>query len=208
MKICKIHLYLLIIVSIIISGCSIKLPLLNHDDNQNSKNTITVLPNSIKTIAVLPIENKTVDGITCQLLRSRLFDELYFKGYSKLPLDIIDKKLGSITSNESKESAATIAPQALKDLVGADAGLYCTLMEDSKSKKIFYAPIRIALRCELHSAQTGEVIWNSQSESISRNFDFTDKGLERKSNEVFENIIEEVVNKLMKTLPDGPNLRG
>jgi hypothetical protein len=181
---------------------------LNHDDNQNSKNTITVLPNSIKTIAVLPIENKTVDGITCQLLRSRLFDELYFKGYSKLPLDIIDKKLGSITSNESKESAATIAPQALKDLVGADAGLYCTLMEDSKSKKIFYAPIRIALRCELHSAQTGEVIWNSQSESISRNFDFTDKGLERKSNEVFENIIEEVVNKLMKTLPDGPNLRG
>jgi len=208
LKICKIHLYLLIIVSIIISGCSIKLPLLNHDDNQNSKNTITVLPNSIKTIAVLPIENKTVDGITCQLLRSRLFDELYFKGYSKLPLDIIDKKLGSITSNESKESAATIAPQALKDLVGADAGLYCTLMEDSKSKKIFYAPIRIALRCELHSAQTGEVIWNSQSESISRNFDFTDKGLERKSNEVFENIIEEVVNKLMKTLPDGPNLRG
>ena len=208
MKICKIHLYLLIIVSIIISGCSIKLPLLNHDDNQNSKNTITVLPNSIKTIAVLPIENKTVDGITCQLLRSRLFDELYFKGYSKLPLDIIDKKLGSITSNESKESAATIAPQALKDLVGADAGLYCTLMEDSKSKKMFYAPIRIALRCELHSAQTGEVIWNSQSESISRNFDFTDKGLERKSNEVFENIIEEVVNKLMKTLPDGPNLRG
>lgn len=195
-------------MSIIISGCSIKLPLLNHDDNQNSKNTITVLPNSIKTIAVLPIENKTVDGITCQLLRSRLFDELYFKGYSKLPLDIIDKKLGSITSNESKESAATIAPQALKDLVGADAGLYCTLMEDSKSKKIFYAPIRIALRCELHSAQTGEVIWNSQSESISRNFDFTDKGLERKSNEVFENIIEEVVNKLMKTLPDGPNLRG
>jgi hypothetical protein len=208
LKICSIHLYLLIIVSIIISGCSIKLPLLNHDDNQNSTNTISVFSNSIKTIAVLPVGTKNIDGITCQLLRSRLLDELYFKGYSKLPLDIIDKKLASISSDESKESAATIAPQALKDLIGADAGLYCTLMEDNKSKKLFYAPIKIAIRCELHSAQTGEVIWNSQSESTSRNFDFTNKGLERKSSEVFETVIEEVVNKVMKTLPDGPNLRG
>jgi hypothetical protein len=186
-------------MSLIISGCSAKTQYTlkpNYDQNP------------AKIIAVLPIENKTLDGETSQLLRSKLFEELYFKGYPKLPLDIIDKKLASLYANGAKESAATIAPQALKDLVGADAGLYCTLMECNKSEKLFYVPITIAIRCELRSTQTGEVLWNAQGEYTSRNFDFTHSGLERKSHEVLETVIDEVINKVIKTLPDGPNLRG
>ena len=199
MKIFNFHLYLLIFMSLIISGCSAKTPYTlkpNYDQNP------------AKIIAVLPIENKTLDGKTSQLLRSKLFEELYFKGYPKLPLDMIDKKLASLYANGSKENPATIAPQALKDLVGADAGLYCTLMEGNKSEKLFYEPITIAIQCELRSAQTGEVLWNAQDESTSRNFDFTHDGLEKKSHEVLETVIDEVINKVMKTLPDGPNLRG
>ena len=199
MKIFYFHLYLLIIMGLIISGCSTKLPNVLNTDYYKSP---------AKVIAVLPIENKIVDDKTSQLLRSRLFEELYFKGYPKLSLEIIDKKMESLYANGAKGSTATIAPQALKDLVGADAGLYCTLMEDSKPEKLFYAPITIAIRCELRSAQTGEVLWNAQGESTSRNFDFTHKGLERKSYEALEAVIEEVVNKIMKTFPDGPNLRG
>jgi hypothetical protein len=187
-------------MSLIISGCSTKLPyVLNPNYDQNST----------RIIALLPVENKTVDdGKTSQLLRTRLFEELYFKGYPKLPLDLIDKKLESLYANGTKGSSATVAPQALKDLVGADAGLYCTIMEGRKPEKLFYAPITIAIRCELRSAQTGEIIWNAQGESTSRNFDFTHKGLERKSHEILETVIEEVVTKVMKTLPDGPKLRG
>ena len=199
MKIFNFHPYLLIVMSLIISGCSAKTPYTlkpNYDQNP------------AKIIAVLPIENKTLDGKTSQLLRSKLFEELYFKGYPKLPLDIIDKKLASLYANGAKDNPATIIPQALKDLVGADAGLYCTLMEGNKSEKLFYAPITIAIRCELRSTQTGEVLWNAQDESTSRNFDFTHNGLERKSHEVLETVIDEVVTKVMKTLPDGPKLRG
>jgi hypothetical protein len=199
LKLFDFHLYLLIIMSLMISGCSTKLPYVLNTDYYK---------NPAKVIAVLPIENKIVDGKTSQLLRSRLFEELYFKGYPKLSLEIIDKKLESLYANRSKEKAANVTPQTLKDLVGADAGLYCTLMEDSKPEKLFYAPITIAIRCELRSAQTGEVLWNAQGESTSRNFDFTHKGLERKSYEALEAVIEEVVNKIMKTFPDGPNLRG
>jgi hypothetical protein len=199
LKIFNFYLYLLIFMSLIISGCSAKTPYTlkpNYDQNP------------AKIIAVLPIENKTLDGKTSQLLRSKLFEELYFKGYPKLPLDIIDKKLASLYANGAKENPATIAPQVLKDLVGADAGLYCTLIEGNKTEKLFYEPITIAIRCELRSAQTGEVLWNAQGESTSRNFDFTRNGLERKSHEVLETVIDEVINKVMKTLPDGPNLRG
>jgi hypothetical protein len=86
--------------------------------------------------------------------------------------------------------------------------MYCTLTEGKRWISMFYAPITIAARCELRSAQTGEVLWNSQYKSTSRNFDFTSKRLEMKTNEAFETVIEEVVNKVMETLPDGPNLRG
>jgi hypothetical protein len=158
---------------------------------------------------LLPVENKTLDDKTSQLFRSRLFEELYFKGYSKLPLDVIDKKLEYLyLEKKSKKTAAIIEPQLLKDLVGADAGMYCTLNEENESKKIFYSSRTIAVRCELRSTQTGEVLWNAEGKSTSRNFDLTHKGLERKSKETYETVIEEVVNKVIKTLPDGPNLRG
>jgi hypothetical protein len=202
LNICKIHLYLLIVISLIIIGCSAKTSPYALKPNYDQ--------NPAKIIAVLPVENKTVDdnGKTSQLLRNRLFEELYFKGYPQLPLDLIDKKRESLNTNGAKGSAVAVAPQALKDLVGADAGLYCTIMEGHKPEKLFYSSVTIAILCELRSAQTGQIIWEAQGESTSRNFDFTHKGLERKSHEILETVIEEVVTKVMKTLPDGPKLRG
>jgi len=197
MKIHRINLLMIVIFSLI-AGCFGKSPQVlnnNYDKIQ------------MKIIAVLPIKNKSDDGKISQLLRSKLLEELYFKGYSKLPLEMIDTKLASLHIISEKEGTSAIAPQALKDLLGADAGMYCTLIENNESK-IFYAPIKIAVSCELRSTQNGEIIWNAQSESTKRNFDFTQKGLEKKSRDDFETVIDEVVNNIMKTLRDGPNLRG
>ncbi len=200
MKIINFHIYFLIIMSIMISGCSAKLPnVMNPNYDQNPT----------RIIALLPVEKKTVDDDkTSQLLRARLFEELYYKGYPKLPLDQIDKELEPLYAKGAKGNATNVAPQALKDLVGADAGLYCAIVEGVGPEKLFYTPITIAIRCELRSARTGEIIWNAQGESTSRNFDLTHNGMDRKFHEVLENVIDEVVTKVLKTLPDGPNLRG
>ena len=197
MKIYRFNLLLIIMCSIIY-GCWAHSPQVLNDNHDKIQANI---------IAVLPVENKGPDGVASRLFRSRLLEELYFKGYSKLPLETIDKKLESLTINEGNKSASSVAPQKLKDLLGADAGLYCTLTQYNKSK-IFYTPITISARCELRSAQTGEIIWHAQSESTERNFDFTNKGLEKKSHENLEIVIDEVVTNILKTLLDGPNLRG
>ena len=198
MKIYRFNLLLIIMCSIIY-GCWAHSPQVLKDNQDKIQANI---------IAVLPVENKGPDGVASQLFRSRLLEELYFKGYSKLPLETIDKKLESLYANKGDHSLATaVPPQALKNMVGADTGMYCTLKEDIKSK-IFYFPLRISVRCELRSVQNGEILWNAQSESTERNFDFTDKGLEKESHEYLETVIDEVVTKIMKTLPDGPNLRG
>ena len=197
MKIYKFNL-LLIVMFLMICGCWGHSPQIGNADHDKIQ---------AKIIAVLPVENKDHGDITPQLFRSRLLEELYFKGYSKIPLEAIDKKLESLNINEGNKSASAVAPQKLKDLLGADAGLYCTLTQYNKSK-IFYTPITISARCELRSAQTGEIIWHAQSESTERNFDFTSKGLEKKSYENLEILIDEVVTNILKTLQDGPNLRG
>lgn len=161
----------------------------------------------VKSIAVLPVENKNSDDKASELFRSRMVEELYFKGYSKLSPDMIDKKLETLRAGEEKNVATDVTPKVLRELMGADAGMYCTLTRETKSK-IFYTPIKISVKCELHSAENGEVLWSGQSESTEASFDLTKKGLEKKSHEYLEILIEEVVNKITKTLPDGPNLRG
>jgi hypothetical protein len=60
----------------------------------------------------------------------------------------------------------------------------------------------------LRGAQTGEVIWSAEYKSNSRNFDVTGNRLEIKSLAAFEEVMEEVVTKVMETLPDGPKLQG
>lgn len=201
MKVYKIQICLLIILCGFFAGCSSKSPnILKTDKEEKNK--------WAENIAVLPVENKTKDNIAPQLLRPKLLEELYFKGYSKISLETIDQKLESLNIIDSKGNVGVIAPQILKDLVGADAVMYCTLIESNKPIGFFYAPVTIYLRCELRRAESGEVIWKGKYKSTSRNFDFTRKGLEMKSCKAYESVIEEVVNKIMENLPYGPNLQG
>jgi hypothetical protein len=192
------RLILPVILGVIAMGCAAKAPLVQKDLEKSTA----------RVIAVLPVDNKTQDVKAPEMLRSKILEELYFKGYTKLPLEMIDQKLATSYYNEKKSGTGLVAPQVVKELVGADAVMYCTLTEGQHPVSLFYAPVTVAARCELRSAQTGAVLWNAQSRLTSRNFDFTSKRLEMKSREAFEAVMEEVVNKVMETLPDGPNLRG
>ena len=199
MKICKFPLYLPIMFTLIIGGCSSKSPYNMKDENDQS---------ATKIIAVMAVDNKTADSKASVILRNKVLDELYFKGYAKIPPEFIDKKLEPLYGKVSKGGAGIVAPQVLKELLGADAVMYCTLIESKRSVGWFYAPVSIAVRCELRGTQTGEVSWSAEYKSTSRNFDITSNRIEIKSRAAFEELMEEVVKKVMETLPDGPKLRG
>ncbi|PKN70231.1 MAG: hypothetical protein CVU54_06395 [Deltaproteobacteria bacterium HGW-Deltaproteobacteria-12] len=180
-------------------GCASQAPQAIKKDSEKSV---------AKVIAVLPVDNRTADIKAPQLLRLKILDELYFKGYSKLPLELIDKKLELLYNGEKKNAVGVVSPSVVKELVGADSALYCTLTEGKRTMSLIYVPVTVAARCELRSTQTGEVVWNAQYKSTSRNFDLPGKRLEMKSYEAFETVLDEVVNKVLETLPDGPNLKG
>jgi len=158
-----------------------------------------------QSIAILPIESNDSESKASNLLRLKLFDEIYFKGYSKISLDEMDAKLKSLPRDSKTGGTSAISPLTLKDVVGANAGMYCSLTENYKTG-IFYLPVKITVICELRSTDNGTILWNAQSESTRRYFDLTDKRLKKKLSDGFETLINDVVNKIIKKLPDGPML--
>ncbi|HDQ04144.1 MAG TPA: hypothetical protein ENN23_06185 [Deltaproteobacteria bacterium] len=200
MKIYKLQFFLIIAISVILfAGCSSKAARVAKPDF--GMNTVNV-------IAVLPVENKTEDLVAPYLLRSKISQELYFKGYAKLSPDLIDRKLESSEMSDYAKKASTISPQFLRELLGADAVLHITLIESVKSTGIFYSPITLSMSCELRKAQSGEIIWSGTYRATSRNFAFTRKGAKMKTHKGYEGVIDEVVNKIIGDLPYGPNLSG
>jgi hypothetical protein len=162
---------------------------------------------AIRLVVLMPVENRTGDQTAARMLREKMVEELYFKGYPKIPLDLIDAKLLKISQGGSP-TGGNIPPQTIGALLEVDAVMYCTLNESNASVHFLYAPTSISASCELRSAKTGETLWNAQSDIVERNYGYSRYDVERKASQVYESSIQGIINKMMGTLPDGADLSG
>lgn len=197
MKYRYVSVVILMILSLCLGACSSQSSgLLKSEANLKTVNVIVLMP----------VENKTKDVRVQKLLSVRILEELRFKGYPRVISDeksvISAPKAGLI---EPEKDELTLQKNVL-GVQGADASMHCTLQESKSSTTFFYSPATVAVRCELRATKTGETIWNAQYRSTSRSFDVTNSTL--KSNGSLESAIEDVVGKVMETLPYGPMLRG
>ncbi len=160
---------------------------------------------SPRLVAVMPVDNKTSDTQAAQILRKKIFEELYFKGYPKIPLEFVDEKLSKVYKKNAEYVAGKIPPKAMGELLGVGAVMYCTLTEWKTSFVYFYAPTAVSVSFELRSAKTGETLWGSHYRVVKKCYGFSQKELEMKSCQVYEKALEEVVKKAIETLPDGPD---
>jgi hypothetical protein len=162
----------------------------------------------VNIIALLPVKSDTADMKATSMLRTKLSEELRFKGYPQIASETIDSKLMFLAGSYETKKNAVIPPKAIEELLGADGAMYCTLLENQSSTRLFYAPVTVAIRCELRSTKTGESLWNAEYRSTSRNFDLFRTSLKMKSRGGLEEALEEAVGKVMESLPYGPRLRG
>lgn len=158
-------------------------------------------------IAVLPVINHVTDPTIGRIVRQRLIDELYFKGYPKIPSQMIDEKLAAVYKGQTISSEA-IPPMTVGEVSGADAVLYCTIQEMKTSYRFMYAPTEVELAFELRSAKTGETLWQAKQSASERNFAFTRRQLEMKSFQDYEAAIGKIFDKVLKTFPDSPETTG
>lgn len=193
---CKgMRLLLLLAVFFFFDGCAAKIP---H----------AIVPDygkrGTRLVAVMPIQNSPANAEIARLLRNKLVEELYFKGYPKIPPKVIDEKLAGVAAGGGGE----VSPRLLGEMLNVDAVLYTTLKEVGTAVILFYAPTTVDVEFELRSARTGESLWRVHYRTTRRNYGFFRKQLELKTSQVFEPAIQEVVNKSLSTLPDGPDAIG
>lgn len=175
---------------ILLAGCAGKIPhMLAADYTENKP----------RLIAVMPVRNMVQDDRTASVLREKLIEELYFKGYPKIPSKWIDERLAAFPEN-----AVNRSPKSLGESLMVDALLYTTLWEGLKPVTLLYSSVAVDAEFELKSVKTGESLWRVRHHAISRNYGFSRKSLELKTWQEYESVIQEVLNRVMETLPDGP----
>lgn len=161
----------------------------------------------IRLIAVLPVQGENMDPRLARLLREKVLMGLYFKGYPKIPLTLVDEKLATFYQAQTG-AQGVVAPRVAGELLGIDAVLYISLVECRTAYRALYAQTTVAARLELRSARTGETLWRVQDREAARNFGFTSGELEMKSSEVCEAAMQTVVDRALYALPDGPDRLG
>jgi len=192
--------FLLCVVACVISGCASGIP---H----------TIVPDysqkGIRLIALAPVDNRTNDKQAAQLLREDILENLYFKGYPRIPLDMIDEKLtADCGRNLEINNGCNISPEVIGKLLGVDAVMYCSLLEWKTSFISVYAPTTVSVSLELKDAETGANLWSSRYSVTDRNYDFTRKRLELKACQSYEPAIRKIVDETLSSLPDGPDSVG
>ena len=193
-------LILMLLAGLVLTSCAKKIPHTLVKDYPQAR---------IRLIAVMPVTCSGTSDIQASLyLREKVLNALYFKGYPKVPLKLIDEKLMAFDQKQRPTAEGVVPPGVIGELMGVDAVLYVSLMECRTTYRYLYAPTTVAARFELRSAKTGATLWSVQYRAGGRNFDFTTSGLEMKSTQVYEEALQEVVERSLDTLPDGPDILG
>ncbi len=190
-----VRLLLLFLVVLFLAGCASKIPHVIVSDYDKRETRL---------IAVMPVSGSLPDQKSGELLRTKLVEELYFKGYPKIPLNLIDEKLATTSPGRGEKRD----PKAIGEMLKVDAVLYPTLKEGGMGRGIVYATTTVGAEFELLSAKTGESLWGVQYRVSHRNYGFSRKELELKSSQVYESVIQEVVTRALETLPNGPDAIG
>ncbi len=151
----------------------------------------------IQLIAVMPVLG-TSDPKTADMLRGKLVDELYFKGYPRVPLKMVEEAL----------SGGNKTPQQIGERLKVDGLLIPTIHQSGTSHRIIYASTTVDLEFELRSVKTGERLWRVRYQTVKRSYGFTRRQRELKTTLVYEEAIHEVVTRALETLPEARDTVG
>lgn len=192
----KFCLLWLLLVLVFTAGCAAK------------KIPHTLVPDfgnrGMRLIAVMPVKNISADAKSGEMVRAKLVEALYFKGYPRIPLRLIDEKLAGVSAGGKLE----VSPQAVGEMLKVDGILYPTLKESRMGSRVLYASTVVKAEFELRSTKTGEILWRVGHQEVYRNYGLSRSNVESKSSKIYEQAIEDVINRALETLPDCPDVGG
>jgi hypothetical protein len=118
------------------------------------------------TILVLPPVNDSPDLKASPAVWSHATRPLAEAGYYVYPAALVDE-----TFRENGLTMPTdiqqVAPQKLREVFGADAGLYLHVSKDGTSYAVISSETRVTVEARLVDLRTGKVLWSGSATSSS-----------------------------------------
>jgi len=195
-RILKYYPLILILLTCLMSGCAKKIPHFLAPEYEKR---------GIRLVAVLPVSNQSKNIEVSNLFRDKVLEAIYFKGYPKIPLNVIDEKISKMYKDYQQPSVEAVSPRSVGELLGVDAVLYVTIKECDTSFVLLYAKTSVSATFDLRSARTNDSLWSTKYSVTERNFEITKERLRMRSCQVFEPAMQEILNQVMQTLPEGPD---
>jgi len=161
----------------------------------------------VRMIAVMPVDIRAGSSDAAKMIRDKLVQELYFKGYPKIPFELVDAALADVRKRDGSAPGTMVQPQVIGGMLGADAVMYTTLLEANTTYRYVYAPVNVRALFELRNAKTGDTIWKYEARAMDRDYGVTKNSLELGSTKIFEDVVYAAVKQAVEKIPDGPGMR-
>jgi len=191
--------YAVLMSVLILSGCSSgKATVKMKDSNRED----------VHRIAVLPVFSGVSDPQAAFMLRDKVQNALYFKGYPKITAQFVDEQLTTGQTKEPDLQDKVEYSRALGKQMQVDAILYCDLKESRTNYYLIYSPVSVAADFELRSAKSGQLLWRNTYSTIKRNYGMSKNSLRLKGAQDYETAIQELVDQAMKVFPDSSEVLG
>lgn len=194
------HLWRAVAVAIVslmfISACGSKAQKIN-----------TGIPEPLaRLVAVMPINNASGNRPAEKMLRDKVAEGIFLKGYQRIPLASVDEAIARINPPGGARANISLTPQRLREMSGVDGVLNIALSEANVKEGLAYVTVTFAASFELINARTGESLWKSNHRTVKRGVALSRGGRERMAYSIFEEGMDALVEAGLSSLPEGPIL--
>lgn len=170
------------------------------------KSTAIIPEPLAKLVAVMPVNNDSGNKTAEKLLRDKVAEGVFFKGYRRVPLASVDEAISRGSRSAGVAGDGSSAAQKLREILGVDGLLYITLSEASVRIGLIQVTVAVDASFELISAGTGVSLWKSKHRAVKRAFALSKRGQQQIGFSIFENVVEKVVETGLTSFPEGPVL--
>ena len=118
------------------------------------------------SILVLPPINATPDVAATPSVMAQMTQPLAESGYYVLPVSLVDETLKS-NGMFTAEDAQQIAPAKLREIFGADAGLYVKVMRYGSVYQVISSETAVTLQAKLVDLRSGALLWEGSATASS-----------------------------------------
>lgn len=118
------------------------------------------------SILVLPPLNATPEVQATPSVMAQMTQPLAESGYYVLPVSLVDETLKS-NGMHTPDEAQQIAPAKLREIFGADAGLYVKVTRYGSVYKVVNSETAVTLEAKLVDLRNGRLLWEGTASASS-----------------------------------------